>query len=43
VVFVLHDIEGFSTEQTAEILELTPLAVKTRLWRGPPAVERALN
>ncbi len=34
VVFVLRDIEGLSTEQTAEALELTPVAVKARLWRA---------
>jgi len=34
VVFVLCDIEGFSTEQTAEVLEVTPVAVKARLWRA---------
>jgi RNA polymerase sigma-70 factor (ECF subfamily) len=32
VVFVLRDIEGISTDQTAEVLALTPAAVKTRLW-----------
>jgi len=34
VVFVLRDIEGLSTEETAEVLELTPVAVKARLWRA---------
>ena len=34
VVFVLRDIEGLSTEQAAEVLELTPVAVKARLWRA---------
>jgi RNA polymerase sigma-70 factor (ECF subfamily) len=34
VVFVLRDIEGLSNEQTAEVLELTPVAVKARLWRA---------
>ena len=34
VVFVLRDVEGLSTEQTAEVLELTPDAVKARLWRA---------
>jgi RNA polymerase sigma-70 factor (ECF subfamily) len=33
-VFVLRDIEGLSIVQTAEILELSPAAVKTRLWRA---------
>lgn len=34
VVFVLRDIEGLSTEEAAEVLELTPVAVKARLWRA---------
>jgi RNA polymerase sigma-70 factor, ECF subfamily len=34
VVFVLRDIEELSTEQTAAVLELTPVAVKARLWRA---------
>lgn len=34
VVFVLRDVEGLSTEQTAEVLELTQVAVKARLWRA---------
>jgi RNA polymerase sigma-70 factor (ECF subfamily) len=34
VVFMLRDVEGLSTEQTAEVLELTQVAVKARLWRA---------
>jgi RNA polymerase sigma-70 factor (ECF subfamily) len=34
VIFALRDIEGFSTEQTAEVLPLTQVAVKSRLWRA---------
>jgi len=34
VVFVLRDVEGLSTEETAEVLELTVVAVKARLWRA---------
>lgn len=34
VVFVLRDVEGLSTEQTADVLELTHAAVKARLWRA---------
>jgi len=34
VVFVLRDIEGFSTEQTAEALNLSQAAAKTRLLRA---------
>ena len=33
-VFVLRDIEGLSIDQTAEVLELSPAAVKARLWRA---------
>jgi len=33
-VFVLRDIEELSIDQTAEILQLTPSAVKARLWRA---------
>ena len=34
VVFVLRDIEGLSNDETAEVLELTRVAVKARLWRA---------
>ena len=34
VVFVLRDIEGLSNEEAAAVLELTPVAVKARLWRA---------
>src|SRR5712691_4538489 len=33
-VFVLRDIEGLSIAQTAEVLDLSPAAVKARLWRA---------
>ena len=33
-VFILRDIEGFSNEETAEIMNLTVPAVKSRLHRG---------
>src|ERR1700732_59641 len=33
-VFVLRDMEGLSTDQTAEALNLSPPAVKARLWRA---------
>jgi RNA polymerase sigma-70 factor, ECF subfamily len=32
--FVLRDIEGLSTDQTAEVLNVNPSAVKARLWRA---------
>jgi RNA polymerase sigma-70 factor (ECF subfamily) len=34
VVFILRDIEGLSTQEVAEILNLTETAVKTRLSRA---------
>ena len=34
IVFVLRDIQGLSTLETAEVLELTETAVKTRLSRA---------
>jgi RNA polymerase sigma-70 factor, ECF subfamily len=34
VAFVLRDIEGLSSEETAQVLELTVDAVKARLWRA---------
>jgi len=33
-VFVLRDIEGLSINQTAEVLGLSQVAVKARLWRA---------
>jgi RNA polymerase sigma-70 factor (ECF subfamily) len=33
-VFVLRDIEAFSIDQTAEVLDLSPTAVKARLFRA---------
>jgi RNA polymerase sigma-70 factor (ECF subfamily) len=34
MVFNLRDMEGFSTEETASIMDLTPQAIKTRLHRA---------
>ncbi len=42
-VFVLRDIEGFSTAQTAEVLNLSHAAVKARLWRGRLQLRERLN
>jgi RNA polymerase sigma-70 factor, ECF subfamily len=42
-VFVLRDIEGLSTEQTAEVLSLSHTAVKARLWRGRLQLRERLN
>jgi RNA polymerase sigma-70 factor (ECF subfamily) len=42
-VFVLRDIEGLSTAQTAEVLNLSQVAVKARLWRGRLQLRERLN
>jgi len=40
VVFALRDVEGLSTEETAETLGLSVPAVKSRLLRAPFATAR---
>jgi len=42
-VFVLRDIEGLSTDQAAEVLNLGPTAVKARLWRARLHLRERLN
>jgi len=42
-VFVLRDIEGSSTAETAEVLNLRHTAVKARLWRGRLQLRERLN
>jgi RNA polymerase sigma-70 factor (ECF subfamily) len=42
-VFVLRDIEGLSIAQTAEVLNLSPAAVKARLWRARLQLRELLN
>ncbi|HSZ62510.1 MAG TPA: sigma-70 family RNA polymerase sigma factor [Terriglobales bacterium] len=42
-VFVLRDIEGLSTAQTAEVLNLSQTAVKARLWRVRLQLRERLN
>jgi RNA polymerase sigma-70 factor (ECF subfamily) len=42
-VILLRDIEELSTEETAEILETTPGAVKTRLHRARQALRTMLD
>lgn len=34
IVFLLRDVEGFSTRETAELLDITPANVKVRLMRA---------
>jgi len=43
MVFNLRDMEGFSTEETAEILGITPQAVKTRLHRARLFLRREIT
>jgi RNA polymerase sigma-70 factor (ECF subfamily) len=42
-VFVLRDIEGLSTDQTAEVLGLSHAAVKARLWRARLQLRESLT
>ena len=42
-VFMLRDIEGLSTNETAEALDLGDEAVKTRLHRARALVRRAVT
>ncbi len=42
-VFVLLDIEGLSTNQAAEALNLSPNAVRVRLWRVRLQLRECLN
>jgi RNA polymerase sigma-70 factor (ECF subfamily) len=42
-VFVLRDLEGLSTDQTAEVLGSSHAAVKSRLWRARLQLRERLN
>jgi len=42
-VFVLRDIEGLSTVQTAQVLNVSHSAVKARLWRARLELRERLN
>jgi RNA polymerase sigma-70 factor (ECF subfamily) len=42
-VFVLRDIEGLSTVQTGQVLDLSQTAVKARLWRARLQLRECLN
>jgi RNA polymerase sigma-70 factor (ECF subfamily) len=42
-VFQLRDVEGFSTEETAQALNLSPSAVKTRLRRARTKLRNSLG
>jgi len=41
-VFILRDVEGFSTEETAQILEMGVPAIKSRLHRARLALRKEL-
>ncbi len=43
VVFILRDVEGFSTEKVSEILDLTIPAVKSRLHRARLFLRKKLS
>ena len=43
IVFVLRDIEGLSTQEAGEVLELSEAAVKTRLHRARLALREKLS
>jgi RNA polymerase sigma-70 factor (ECF subfamily) len=43
VVFVLRDVEGLSTEETADVLQLTHPAVKSRLWHARRRLRERLS
>jgi predicted DNA-binding protein (UPF0251 family) len=42
-VFVLQDLEGLLTDQTAEVMNLSQSAVKSRLWRARLQLRERLN
>jgi RNA polymerase sigma-70 factor (ECF subfamily) len=42
-VFILRDIEGLTTERTAEVLNLSHAAIKARLWRARLQLREHLN
>ena len=43
LVFMLRDVEGMNTQDTAECLNLTPENVKVRLHRAHAALRKSLN
>ncbi|KAF0141692.1 MAG: ECF subfamily RNA polymerase sigma-24 factor [Stygiobacter sp.] len=43
VVFLLRDVEGFSTEETAKMVELSVAATKSRLHRARSFLRNELN
>ena len=43
MIFLLRDVEGLSTEETAQVSELTVPAVKSRLHRARAFLRKELN
>ena len=43
VVFVMRELEGYSTEETADMLGLNPQTVKTRLFRARRMLRKKLD
>ncbi|MCB1675594.1 MAG: RNA polymerase sigma factor [Halioglobus sp.] len=43
VVFVMREVEGFTTEETAEMLGIKPQTVKTRLFRARRTLRKTLH
>lgn len=43
IVFLLRDVEQFTTEEASQILGITPAAVKSRLHRARAAIREALK
>jgi RNA polymerase sigma-70 factor (ECF subfamily) len=42
-VFILRETEGFSTEETAELLDITPVNVKVRLNRAKNLLQKEME
>jgi len=42
-VVLLRDVEELTTEETAEVLDISPDAVKTRLHRGRLALRQQMD
>ena len=42
-VFIVRDVEGLSTEETAEVLQISVPTVKTRLHRARLALRNAIS
>jgi RNA polymerase sigma-70 factor (ECF subfamily) len=43
IIFLLRDVEGFSTEETAKMSDLSVPAVKSRLHRARAFLRNELN